>query len=138
MNDVSDPIVVYLDDSTEPLLTESSPAELKIDTRQLEDGEHSLRVEARDRRGRKGIRHIPFVVRNGPAIHVQGLQEGEVVEGPLSLTLHAFGGGDEENWEPAQAEIPAPVPTWAWVVVIAVVAWSMYYAVTSGMSAPPS
>lgn len=136
MNEVADRIVVYLDDSTEPLLMDASSAELKLDTRRLEDGAHVLRVEATDRRGRKGIRLIPFVVRNGPAIAVRGLDTGEVVEGQLSLTVHAFGGGDEENWEPAQAEIPAPVPTWAWVIVIGVVAWAMYYVVTSSLAAP--
>jgi len=45
------------------------------------------------------------------------------------LTIHAFAGAREEDWEPAQAETPAPVPTWVWVLLIGVVAWAMYYLV---------
>ena len=129
MGDIADRVVVYLDESEEPLSTQQAPVGLNIDTRQLEDGEHVLRVEAWDMRGQKGVRRVPFTVRNGPAITVQGLAPGDVVEGRLALIVHAFGGGDEKNWEPSQAETPAPVPTWAWVVLIGVVAWAMYYVI---------
>ena len=44
-------------------------------------------------------------------------------------SISAYGGGGEENWEPSQAETPAPVPTWAWVLLIFIITWAMYYAV---------
>jgi hypothetical protein len=127
MSELADRVVVYLDDAKTPLCTERAPLGLNLDTRQLADGEHVLRIEAWDQRGHKGVKLVPFTVRNGPAITVRGLETGDVVEGPLELVVHAFGGGSEENWDPAQAETPAPVPTWAWVVLIGVVAWAMYY-----------
>jgi hypothetical protein len=121
-------IEVYLDDSTEPLLRRPPPAALELDTRSLDDGDHALRVEAWDGSGRKGVQTIPFKVRNGPAISVTGLSAGDVVEGQLSLVLHAYAGGNEEHWKPELAEVPAPVPTWAWVIAILVAAWAMFYA----------
>ncbi len=129
MTDLVDCVVAYLDDSETPLLSEQAPVGLNIDTRQLEDGEHELRIEAWDQRGQKGVELVKFTVRNGPAITVRGLATGDVVEGRLALVVHAFAGGGEENWEPAQAETPAPVPTWAWIVLISIVAWAMYYVV---------
>lgn len=122
-------IEVYLDDSPEPLLRRPPPASLQLDTRTLEDGRHVLRVLAWDSSGRKGVQMVPFSVRNGPAISVTGLAAGALVEGQLSLVLHAYGGGSEEHWKPELAEVPAPVPTWAWVVAIAVTAWAMFYSV---------
>lgn len=130
MTNVADRIVVYLDDAPEPFLNERAPAALRIDTRQLDDGDHVLRIEATDQSGRKGLKVIHFTVRNGPSITVRGLAEREIVEGQLGLMVHAFAGGSEENWEPSQAETPAPVPTWAWVLLIGVVAWAMYYLVS--------
>jgi hypothetical protein len=129
MSEPTDRVVAYLDDASAPLLTEQAPAGLKLDTRALADGEHVLRIEAWDQRGHKGVSTIPFTVRNGPAITVQGLAPGDVVEGQLNIVVHAFGGGCDENWEPSQAETPAPVPTWAWVILIGVIAWAMYYVV---------
>lgn len=129
MSDIANRIVAYLDDSNEPLLTQQVPAALNLDTYLLEDGEHVLRIEAWDQRGRRGVEQVPFSVRNGPAITVRGLEPHDVVEGRLALTIHAFAGAGEEDWEPAQAETPAPVPTWIWVTLIVVLAWAMYYAV---------
>jgi len=131
-------IEVYLDDAAEPLLRRLPPVALELDTRTLEDGNHTLRIEAWDGSGRKGVQLVPFSVRNGPAISISGLTAGAVVEGQLSLTLHAYAGGNEDHWKPELAEVPAPVPTWAWVLIIAVAAWAMFYAVNYWHSEPPS
>ncbi len=125
----TDRVVAYLDDSESPLFTEQAPVGLNLDTRQLTDGEHVLRLEAWDQQGNKGVHRIPFTVRNGPDISVQGLSAGDVVGGQIAVVVHAFGGGREQNWEPSQAETPAPVPTWAWVILISIIAWAMYYAI---------
>jgi hypothetical protein len=129
MTDVASRVVAYLDDSTEPLLSQRVPAALTIDTHLLEDGDHVLRIEAWDQRGCKGVKRVPFSVRNGPSITLRGLEPHNVVEGRLALTIHAFAGAREEDWEPAHAETPAPVPTWVWVLLISVVAWAIYYLV---------
>ncbi len=130
METLTDTVIGYLDDAKEPLFRHKPPIHLNFDTRTVSDGPHVLRVEAWDQRGYKGVREIPFTVRNGPAITVQGIDPNGVVDGQIALTVSAYGGGDEENWEPSQAETPAPVPTWAWVLVICIITWAMYYTVT--------
>ncbi|MFB6240897.1 MAG: cytochrome c [Gemmatimonadota bacterium] len=121
-------VEVYLDDGEEPIASYRPPARFQLDTESLEDGEHELRIVAADASGRRGVRRIPFEVRNGPGIAVDGIRPGDTVEGRVSLLVNAYGGAYEENWEPARAETPAPIPTWAWVLLLGVVAWSMYYA----------
>jgi mono/diheme cytochrome c family protein len=122
-------VEVYLDDDPEPLARYRPPGRFELDTTRLQDGAHVLRIVAVDRSGQRGAREIPFRVRNGPGIAVDGLREGDVVHGKVAILVNAYGGAHEEEWEPARAETPAPVPTWAWVVFLAVVAWAMFYAV---------
>lgn len=129
-------IEIYLDDAEEPLATYNPPARFQLDTRELEDGPHTLRIEAWDRTGRRGVKETSFSVRNGPAITLEGLREGDVVDGAFTMLVHAYGGASEANWQPYEAETPAPIPTWAWVLVIALVAWALFYAV-SNLFPPP-
>src|SRR5262249_56555454 len=35
-----------------------------------------------------------------------------------------------DSVEPQRAETPAPIPTWAWVLFLVVVAWGMWYVAT--------
>ncbi len=121
-------IKIYLDNNLEPYATYSPPAKFDLDTSKLEDGEHLLKVVALDSSGRKGIRIIPFIVRNGPGIAVQGLNSNDIVEGNISLLVNAYGASKEDVWYPHKAETPAPVPTWAWIIFILIVAWGLYYA----------
>ncbi len=112
------------------------PANIELDTTSLEDGPHVLTVVATDRSGRRGVRRIPFEVRNGPGIAVSGLRIGDVVEGRLSLLVNAYGGAYEENWEPVRAETPAPIPTWVWVLLLLILAWGIFY--TARQWSPPA
>jgi mono/diheme cytochrome c family protein len=121
-------VEVYLDGDSEPIGVYRPPARFRLDTEQLDDGEHELKIVATDRSGHRGVRTLRFQVRNGPGIAVDGLKDGDVVEGEVSLLVNAYGGAYEENWEPARAETPAPIPTWAWVLFLGVVAWAMFYA----------
>lgn len=121
-------VTVYLDDADEPIARYRPPGKLEVDTRRLDDGEHTLRVEARgDADGAVGVREIPFRVRNGPAIAVDGLRAGELVRGDMSVMIHAFSGAEREDWEPARAESPTPIPTWVWILAIVIFAWAMFY-----------
>ncbi|MDT8340668.1 MAG: c-type cytochrome [Longimicrobiales bacterium] len=129
-------VEVYLDGGDEPIGVYHPPARFQLDTAALEDGPHELRVVATDRSGHRGVRTIPFEVRNGPGIAVDGLKRGDVVEGELDLLVNAYGGAHEENWEPARAETPAPIPTWAWVLLLGVVAWAMFYAARTWSPSP--
>lgn len=121
-------IEIFLDGGDSPIGTYRPPARFHLDTEALADGPHELRIVATDRYGHRGVRTIPFEVRNGPGIAVDGLKSGDLVEGRLELLVNAYGGAHEENWEPSQAETPAPIPTWAWVLFLGIVAWAMFYA----------
>ncbi len=125
--DNSNLIHVYLDDEDEPIVSYRPPVRFELDTTQLEDGPHKLKVVATDASGHKGVRTIPFEVRNGPGIDVEGLQDNDMLEGKVPILLNAYGGAKEPFWEPSRAETPAPVPTWAWVLLLIVVAWSAFY-----------
>ncbi|SMO86572.1 c-type cytochrome [Fodinibius sediminis] len=125
--DNSNLIHVYLDDGDEPIVSYRPPVRFELDTTQLEDGPHKLKVVATDASGHKGVRTIPFEVRNGPGIDVEGLQDNDMLEGKVPILLNAYGGAKEPFWEPSRAETPAPVPTWAWVLLLVVVAWSAFY-----------
>ncbi len=120
---------VFLDGGEEPIVSYRPPVNFELDTTRLEDGEHLLRIVAYDSGGTKGVREIPFMVRNGPGIAVHGLAAGDVVDGKLPVLVNAFGGANERLWEPARVETPAPIPTWTWVLVLFVVAFGVYYAV---------
>lgn len=135
-DDLRDPRVeVFLDGTQEPFAVQRPPARFRLDTSQLEDGPHSLRVVAHDGSGRRGVRIVHFTVRNGPGIAIDGVRNGDVVEGQLSLLVNSYGAGYEKHWEPSRAETPAPIPTWTWVLVLALVAWAMFYTVRN-WSAP--
>ncbi|MBS0325647.1 MAG: cytochrome C [Proteobacteria bacterium] len=116
---------IYLDDAIEPIADYEPPVRVSLDTHELADGEHRLRIEARDRSGRLGVRHVPFSVRNGPGITLSGLQADSLVRGVLDFTVNAFGA--EEPFEPRRAESPSPIPVWLWVLSLVIVAWAAWY-----------
>jgi hypothetical protein len=118
-------IRIFLDDQQEPLADYRPPAKVALDTKDLADGEHRLRVEAQDATGQVGFRRMQFLVRNGPGITISGLQDGAIVHGTLNLMVNAFGA--EEPFEPHRAESLAPIPVWVWVLSLLVVAWSAWY-----------
>lgn len=122
-------VVVYLDEAAEPLLSYRPPVRFELDTSRLDDGKHRLRIEAYDSTGQKGVRVVPFVVRNGPGISVTGLSDDDVLEGKIDVLVNSYGGAGETHWEPSRAETPAPVPTWAWVLFIVIVAFGVFYGV---------
>lgn len=120
---------VYLDGGAEPVVSYRPPVNFELDSTQLEDGEHVLRVEAFDSKGNKGVRTVPFSVRNGPGIAVHGITPGDVLDGKVPVLINAYGGRGEKAWEPSRAETPAPIPTWTWVLVLFIAAFGVFYAV---------
>jgi hypothetical protein len=121
-------IRVFLDDQAEPISEHRPPATIALDTHALSDGEHWLRIEAQDATGRIGVRHVPFVVRNGPGITVSGIGDGAVVHGSIQFMVNAFGA--DEPFEPYRAESRTPTPVWVWVLTLVIVAWSAWYVAT--------
>jgi mono/diheme cytochrome c family protein len=132
MTDTSTPrsrIDIFVDDGAEPLLSATPPLSFELNTSSLADGPHVMRIEAYDAHGVKGIRRVDFSVRNGPGIAVSGIQQDDVLDGKIPVIVNAYGGTSAVDWEPSQAETPAPPPTWAWVSLILFVAFGLFYGV---------
>lgn len=130
-------VEVFLDDDPEPIVSHRPPARFQLDTTQLADGPHTLQIKAYDSSGQQGLRSIPFVVRNGPGIAVNGLGDNDILEGKLPILVNAYGGAGETYWEPSRVETPAPIPTWIWVLFIVIVAFAAFYGVRQWNPPPP-
>lgn len=121
---------VFIDDESVPRYTLEPPSTLELDTEDLADGPHRLRVRAIEDSGTVGVEVIPFTVRNGPGIAVVGLADGDTVRGRIPLLVNAFASRPGDTFEPVRAETPAPIPTWAWVLFLLVAAWGMWFVAT--------
>ncbi len=120
-------IKIYLDDSTEPFKTAQPPVRFPFSTINLPDGPHVLRIEASNGLAPPSVKEIPFRVRNGVALSVSGLEPEQTIGGQVELIVNAYAGNTEVDFEPGKAETPRPVPTWAWVVLLGITAWSLFY-----------
>src|SRR5215510_6440720 len=127
-------IEVFVDDESAPRYTLEPPGTLELDTEGLADGPHRLRVRAIEDSGTVGVEEIPFTVRNGPGIAVVGLSDGDMVQGRIPLVINAFASRPGDAFEPTRAETPAPIPTWAWVLFLVVVAWGMWFVASELMA----
>jgi mono/diheme cytochrome c family protein len=120
---------IFLDGAGQPLLSMTPPLNFELDTSRLEDGPHVMRIEAYDAQGVKGIRTVDFTVRNGPGIAISGIEQHDVLDGKIPIIVNAYGGTSAVDWEPSQAETPAPPPTWAWLSLILFGAFGLFYSV---------
>ncbi|MGC8903730.1 c-type cytochrome [Thermus sp.] len=119
---VVDRIEVYLDGAQEPLaVLKEPPYRLRLDTRKLPDGEHTLRVVTHFRGGGQEIREIPFTVNNYPDVLVLGMDEGSEVAGEVELRLAV---GEPE----LPVELPRFNPLWYAVAAVVVLGgiWSYF------------
>ena len=125
-----EPIKLFLDDQPEPFKVAEPPIRFRFSTIHLPDGPHTLRIEASNGLAPPTIKSIPFSVRNGVALSLSGLEPDQTIGGQVELIINAYAGNTEVDFEPKQAETPQPIPTWAWVLLLAVMSWSLYYLVT--------
>jgi len=132
MNNMEDKskIVVFIDDEVQPVAAFISPVNFELDTRKLADGKHTLRIISKDPTGKEGIRVIPFEVRNGPAIDVEGIRENAVVDGVLPIMINAYGKGDQKMFLIDGSETPKSIPSWVWILIIGFAGWALYYLFT--------
>lgn len=124
-------VVIFIDDESTPLGVFDCPVKFKLDTRKLQDGEHRLRLVSQDPTGKEGVRIIPFTVRNGPEISVEGIKENAVIDGELPILINAYGKGDSRKFLVEGAETPRSVPSWVWASIIFFFAWAAYYSISS-------
>lgn len=122
-------VVVFIDDETQPLATFIPPVNFEMDTRKLVDGKHTLRIVSKDPTGKEGIRLIPFEVRNGPAIDVEGIRENAVVDGIIPIMINAYGKGDQKRFLIQGSETPKSIPSWVWILIIGFAGWALFYLV---------
>ena len=124
-------IFLFIDDESTPIAELTSPVNFELDTTKLVDGKHVLKIVSKDPFGKEGIRLIPFEVRNGPAIAIEGINENAVVDGVIPLMINAYGKGDQKNFLITGSETPQSIPFWIFVLLILFVAWAIYFHVTS-------
>ncbi|MFD2146118.1 cytochrome C [Mucilaginibacter antarcticus] len=124
-------VTLFIDDESQPVGEFLAPVAFELDTRKLVDGNHTLKVISKDHLGKEGIKLIPFTVRNGPAIAIEGLRKDEIVEGILPLMINAYGKGDQKTFTLHGSETPQSIPWWMIVLIILFAAWSLYFLVTS-------
>lgn len=122
-------IFIFIDDDIKPIAEVATPVSFELDTRKLTDGEHMLKIVSKDPTGKEGIRKIPFVVRNGPAITIEGIKENAVVDGVLPLMINAYGKGDQKSFLIEGSETPQSIPYWVWIAIIGFVGWALFYLV---------
>ena len=124
-------VLIYLDDEPKPIGEYKVPVNFEFDTTKIVDGEHILKIISKGSLGEEGIRRIPFTVRNGPSIAVEGLNENAIVDGVLPLMINAYSKGDQKKFLIEGSETPQSIPAWLWSVIILFIGWAMYYFIVS-------
>jgi len=123
-------IFIFLDDEQNPIAEFVSPVNFELDTRKMVDGKHVLKIISKDPTGKEGLRIVPFEVRNGPSIAIEGIKENAVVDGVLPLMINAYSKGDQKTFLIEGSETPQSIPSWVWILIIGFVGWVLYYLIT--------
>ena len=123
-------IFIFLDDEQKPIAEFISPVSFELDTRKMVDGKHILKIVSKDPTGKEGLRIIPFEVRNGPSIAIEGIKENAVVDGVLPLMINAYSKGNQKTFLIAGSETPQTIPSWVWILIIGFAGWLLYYLIT--------
>ena len=124
-------VVLFIDDDPKPIGEFEAPVNFELDTRKLVDGSHILKIVSKDPLGKEGIRLIPFTVRNGPAIAIEGLSENDKVDGVVPIMINAYSKGNQKKFLIDGSETPKSVPSWLWAAIMIFFAWAAYYVITS-------
>lgn len=120
-------VFIFIDNESQPVASFTAPVHFELDTRKLTDGQHELKIVSHATNGREGIRKIPFTVKNGPDISVEGIHENAVVDGIVPLMINAYSKGDQTRFLIRGSETPQSIPSWLWVLVLGVGVWVLYY-----------
>lgn len=123
-------VLLFIDDDAQPIAELETPIVFDFDTSKLTDGDHVLKIVSQSPSGREGIRKINFIVKNGPAISIEGLKENDIVDGSFPLMINAYDKGNEKSFVIEGSETPQTIPVWMWVIIILIAGWSAYYGIT--------
>jgi hypothetical protein len=124
-------VAIFLDEDIQPIGIYDSPITFQLNTTKLQDGEHTLKLISQDGSGKEGIRTIPFTVKNGPEISVEGIKDHAILDGQLPILIHAYGKSDQRKFIVEGSETPRSVPSWVWAFIIMFLGWAAFYTVTS-------
>lgn len=124
-------VFLFVDDDVHPIAEMFAPVQFELDTRKLTDGEHTLKLVSKSPTGREGIRRIKFIVRNGPAIAVEGLAENEIVDGTIPLMINAYDKGNQNKFIIEGSETPQSIPNWLLILVVAFFGWAAHYMIAN-------
>lgn len=130
MNEDKSKITLFIDDDAQPIAELLAPVQFELDTKKLTDGEHTLKLISKSPAGREGIRKIKFIVRNGPAISIEGMSENAIVDGTIPLMINAYDKGNQKKFIISGSETPQSIPSWLWIILIAFFGWAAYYIFT--------
>ena len=130
MNDKST-IYLFLDEESKPIAELVSPVQFELDTTKLTDGPHILKIVSKDPSGKEGLRRVPFEVRNGPAIVLEGIRDHDVVDGVIPVMINAYGKGDSKKFLISGSETPQSIPYWVFILLILFVAWAIFFGIHS-------
>ncbi|MGG5508254.1 MULTISPECIES: cytochrome C [unclassified Myroides] len=120
-------VFLFMDEEEKPLAVLETPVRFELDTERLSDGVHVLKIVSQGGEGKEGIRLIPFTVKNGPSIEVEGIKEHAIVDGTVNIMINAYGKANPKTFLITGSETPQSIPYWVWITIIVVVAWGMYY-----------
>jgi hypothetical protein len=124
-------VILFIDNNPVPIGEFETPVNFELDTRKLVDGIHALKVVSKDPVGKEGIRTINFVVRNGPAIDIDGISENDKVDGIVPIMINAYSKGNQKKFLIDGSESPKSIPSWMWAAGIIFLGWAAYYLITS-------
>jgi len=122
-------IKVFLDEETQPFAEFAPPVKFVLDSTRIPDGKHKLKIVAKSSSGVEGIRIVPFEVRNGPEISLIGLKDNEIIETQNTITINAYGSETNDSFVIRGSETPKAIPAWVWMLVIAFIAFGLFYLV---------
>lgn len=131
MNDDKAKIILFIDNDIQPIAEFETPIQFELDTNKLTDGEHILKIVSKSSTGREGVKKIKFTVRNGPSIAIEGIKENVTVDGVIPLMINAYDKGDQKKFIIIGSETPHSIPSWLWILLIAFIAWALYYLITN-------
>jgi hypothetical protein len=124
-------VIIFIDDEVQPIGEFDTPINFELDTRKLTDGKHQLKIISKDPTEKEGVRFVPFIVRNGPSIAIEGLNDNDIVDGVLPIMINAYGKGNQKQFLIDGIETPKSVPSWLWAAIIMFIAWAIYFTITS-------
>ena len=124
-------VILFIDNEPKPIGEFEVPIKFELDSRKLTDGEHTLKIVSKDPTGKEGIKIVPFTVRNGPAITLEGLNDRDVIDGVLPIMINAYGKGNQKQFLIDGSETPKTIPSWIWAGLIIFFGWAVFYILTS-------